>query len=152
MYSSAQAGIMDITKVGIILIRHSATDHDLHGKRLQGHNRMEHALRVIVGKIMAIILSKRQQEVLQMMADGEELVQSRDHKGWPQYWVDLIRVHHKTWWTLVENVLISTSDDFSSRTVYWHINESGKKLLSGETKIYPIYNKKGNLEYVESWH
>lgn len=152
MYSSAQAGIMDITKVGIILIRHSATDHDLHGKRLQGHNRMEHALRVIVGKIMAIILSKRQREVLQMMADGEELVQDRSGKGWPQYWVDLERTSHSVWWTLVQHILITSVNDFGDQVVRWEINESGRLLLKGETKIYPIYNKKGNLEYVESWH
>ena len=103
--------------------------------RLLSRKLTKDALRGIVGNLMAIVLTKRQREVLQMMADGEELVQSRDHKGFPEYWVDLDRVHHKTWWALVENVLISTSDDFSARTVYWHINESGERFLAGETKI-----------------
>ena len=101
---------------------------------------------------MAIFLTLTQRQVLQMMADGEELVQSRDHKGFPEYWVDLKQVHHRTWWALVENSLISTSDDFDARTVYWHINESGEKLLAGEVKIYRIDDGHGNLVMSETWH
>jgi phenylalanine-4-hydroxylase len=100
---------------------------------------------------MAIVLTKRQREVLQMMADGEELVQDRSGKGWPQYWIGYEQTTHGVWWALVENVLISCDGGFDKRTIYWYINESGQMLLKGETKIYPIYNKKGLLEYVEEW-
>lgn len=100
---------------------------------------------------MAIVLTKRQRKVLQMMAAGEELVQDRSGKGWPQYWIGIRKTNYKLWWFLVENVLISTHDDFNSKTVYWHINEAGERLLKGEKKIYSIGIADGSLRWVEDW-
>lgn len=99
---------------------------------------------------MPILLSKRQREVLELMAQGEELVQDRSGKGWPQFWIGLQRTNGRMWRYLVEAVLISTRDDFNAKTVYWHINDSGLRLLAGETKIYRVY-RGSKAVYVENW-
>ena len=79
-------------------------------------------------------LSKRAREVLTILRDTEdELLYSSG-----QWWIDNanIRIGRTIPKFFLENVLISATGDKIGKTQYYHINESGKRLLAGEEKIY----------------
>lgn len=89
---------------------------------------------------MAISLTKRQLEVLRKMRDeGEELAID----GTVGY-VGTERISYSTFRAFLENVLISR-ESYSS--IYWHINESGLRLLDGHKDIYRMADGR----YVEDW-
>ncbi len=92
-----------------------------------------------------IKLTKRQKEILTLLRDNDDEIVINSG----QCWVDQanIRTNKKLVNELLRYVLISANGCNAGKSEYYHINESGLRLLAGETKIY----RGANGKYYESF-
>lgn len=86
-----------------------------------------------------IVLTDRQHQILEMMRDGEEIAADG-----LRVWCGNKRISARTLHFFIENILVSRDGKGS---MYWHINESGKRLLDGHQDIYMLADGK----YHECW-